>query len=653
LFAFTVSAHAAATAPWVPVGPPGGDARAFAYAASDPSHIYLGTLSGWLYDTHDGGQHWDRLSQIANRDDLVLDNIILPPNHPGTLLIGAWVLGGNGGGLYRSKDGGRKWESIKDLEGQSIRALTESDSDPNIIVAGTLKGVFRSTDGGEKWTRISPANSAEIHEVESIAIDPRNPEIIYAGTWHLPWKTEDGGKTWSNIKEGLIDDSDVFSIILDPQAPSTVYLSACSGIYKSTNGGLQFVKVQGIPSTARRTRVLMQDPVNRNIVYAGTTEGLYKTSDAGHEWVRMTSGDVIINDVYVDPRNPTHVMLATDRNGVLTSSDAATSFHATNDGFSQRQVSAIAVDPTNPQKIYAAVLNDKIYGGVFASSDGGMTWVQRSAGLAGRDVYSLVVDANGNVLAGTQHGIAQLTSAGVWEPMNKVVGYTDKKTTIMVRNAHTHKLEPKTKTSQVASAQPELVDRIITVAIGGNSWYAAGTGGLLRSTNHGATWTRVPVLSQPNFLYVAARGNTVFAASLERLYLSNDDGATWQPALLPRGLTLASTIEVSPENILWVGGPEGLWYSRDGAATWDNPRLPMVRVSNVFYDSAANRVLVTSYSSLMVFSSTDGGKWHWWTAGWPLRLVRPAGQRMVGASLFSGVVVDESQAGSVAGGSAQ
>ena len=114
---------------------------------------------------------------------------------------------------------------------------------------------------GRRWELISPKGSKELHEVESIAIDPTDPKIIYAGTWHLPWKTTDGGEHWNNIKEGVIEDSDVFSIIVDPKEPRRCYASACSGIYKSENGGVDdFMKIQGIPSTARRTRVLMQDP---------------------------------------------------------------------------------------------------------------------------------------------------------------------------------------------------------------------------------------------------------------------------------------------------------------------------------------------------------------------------------------------------------
>ncbi len=63
----------------------------------------------------------------------------------------------------------------------------------------------------------------------------------------------------------------------------------------------------------------MLDPTNRNTVYAGTTEGLYKTLDGGTTWKRMTGPDVIVNDVFVDPKNPQHVFLATDRSGVLES----------------------------------------------------------------------------------------------------------------------------------------------------------------------------------------------------------------------------------------------------------------------------------------------------------------------------------------------
>ena len=340
-------------------------------------------------------------------------------SNPKHILVGAWVLGSPAGGLYVSNDGGVSWESEPDMRGQSIRALEAAPSDPKILVAGTLKGVYRSTDGGEHWQLISPEGSQEIHEVESIAIDPTNPQIIYAGTWHLPWKTTDGGANWTNIKQGVIDDSDVFSIIVDPKDSNVVYASACSGIYKSENAGEKFQKVQGIPSTARRTRVLMQDPQNLNIVFAGTTEGLYRTGDSGETWLRTTGPELIINDVYVDPANTNRVLLATDRGGVLASNDGGYSFVPSNNGFSARQITSYIGDATQPATIYVGVVNDKAWGGVFVSDNGGLSWSQKSAGLNGQDVFSLAQASDGTVLAGTGHGIYRLQGE-LWSRVNNV-----------------------------------------------------------------------------------------------------------------------------------------------------------------------------------------------------------------------------------------
>ncbi len=393
--------------------------RSLAADPHDHSHLFLGTVTGWIYESRNGGGDWKRLAWIGKRDDLALDSIVVDSANPKHILVGAWVLGSHDGGLFISNDGGVSWESQADMRGQSVRALEAAPSDPNTLVAGTLTGVYRSTDGGKHWQLISPEGSQELHEVESIAIDPADPKIIYAGTWHLPWKTTDGGEHWANIKQGVIDDSDVFSIILDPKDPSVVYASACSGIYKSQNGGEKFQKVQGIPSTARRTRVLMQDPQNLNIVFAGTTEGLFRTGDSGATWIRTTGPEIIVNDVYVDPSNTNRVLIATDRGGVLASNDGGYSFLPTNNGFSARQITSYIGDAAQPANIYVGVVNDKAWGGVFFSDNGGLTWSQRSAGLNGQDVFSLGQASDGTVLAGTGHGIYRLQGE-LWNRVNNV-----------------------------------------------------------------------------------------------------------------------------------------------------------------------------------------------------------------------------------------
>src|SRR5262249_13981674 len=258
-----------------------------------------------------------------------------------------------GGALFRSSDNGKTWDAIKPMEGKSIRAFAMAPSDPKTLVVGALDGIFRSHDEGDTWERISPENYAEIKNIESLAIDPKNPDIIYAGTWHLPWKTVDGGKNWSHMKDGIIDDSDVFSIIVDPRNANNIYLSACSGIYKSENAGTLFRKIQGIPFSARRTRVLQQDPSDSNVVSAETTEGLGKPSAAGRTWKRITAPNVIVNDVLVDPRHSQRVLLATDRSGVQASNNAGLTFTGSNAGFAHRQVATIIADNRDSSILYA------------------------------------------------------------------------------------------------------------------------------------------------------------------------------------------------------------------------------------------------------------------------------------------------------------
>ena len=407
----TVSwASGPAVKPWVAFGPDGGDARRIVPDPRDHSHLYLGTANGWIYESHTSGASWVRLAQVGERDDLVLDSIVVDAQNPNHLIVGAWVIDHPDGGIYFSWDGGATWTNQAEMRGQSIRALAASPSDPAILVAGTLRGVYRSADGGQRWTRISPEDNQEIHNVESIAIDPKDPGIIYAGTWHLPWKTVDGGATWGSIKHGIIDDSDVFSIIVDPTTPSTVFASACSGIYKSENAGLLFKKIQGIPTSARRTRRLMQDPSNLDTVFAGTTEGLFRSMDAGRTWIRTTGPETIVNDVEIDSADPKRILIATDRGGVLASTDGGDSFHPSNRGFSARQVTAIKRDAKRPETIFVGVVNDKDWGGVFQSDNGGQNWIQRSDGLDGRDVFSLGQASDGTMIAGTAHGLFRLDS---------------------------------------------------------------------------------------------------------------------------------------------------------------------------------------------------------------------------------------------------
>jgi photosystem II stability/assembly factor-like uncharacterized protein len=635
---------------WFPLGPYGGDARSFAADPGNSKHLYLGTANGWIYESHDGGENWLRLSQIDNRNDLIIDHILTDARAPRRLVVGAWIVDHPDGGLFISEDGGKTWADVPSMRGQSIRSLTRSASDPNLMVAGTLQGVFRSADNGLHWNEISPIGSTEIHEVQSVAIDPRNPEVIYAGTWHLPWKTVDGGLHWENIKRGIIEDSDVFSILVDPAQPQSVYLSACSGIYKSVDAGTLFRKVQGIPSAARRTRKLEQDPEHLDTVYAGTTEGLYRTLDGGHVWNRLTSSDIVINDVYVDPHDAGHVLLATERGGVLRSDDFAASFRPSNTGFSSRQVVAYAADPVHPAIIYAGVVNDKQDGGVFQSIDGGVHWRQDSVGLDGRDVYSLATTPAGTLLAGTTHGIFRLQDE-VWVNTGE---WLRKGTRAAVREDIRLRGQP-------------LIDAIIYSLVPDESYmtYAGTSEGLLRSEDDGIAWSPVTSLHLAEVRFVAVEKKVILAAGLKLMSLSVNGGATWSPVALPADLTQISAVAVDGQKNLWVGGREGVFYSTDNGMSWKLVRnLETPQVDGIFFDRYGNRILLTTSDSTMVFAvQLPDHTVRYWDTGWKLRFARPMGDHLLAGTLYDGVVIqpkmvdssftkDDGSAGSKAAGKA-
>jgi photosystem II stability/assembly factor-like uncharacterized protein len=631
---------ASTAAAWEPVGPAGGDARAFAADPNNPKHLYLGTLDSWIYESHDGGASWTRLAKLGKAENLVLDNIVVDESDPKTILVGAWILSRPEGDIYVSHDGGANWNTVTDMNGQSVRALVQARSNPKVFVAGTLKGVYRSDDSGAHWKQVSPEGSTELHEVESIAIDPADTQTIYAGTWHLPWKTTDGGAHWRNMKQGLIDDSDVFSIIVDPKLPTVVYLSACSGIYKSETGGEVFHKQQGIPNTARRTRVLMQDPVNAPTVFAGTTEGLYQTSNAGASWQRLTGPDVIINDVYVDPSNNKHVLLATDRSGVLRSENGGATFVSANAGFSQRQVEALLVDSKNPNTIYAGVLNDKTYGGVFVSEDGGNSWSQRSIGLDGRDVFTLQQAGNGTVYAGTSHGIFSLGDDG-WDIRGKVMNTKEEESSVIEK-------KKKVKVTKTVAVPAFMLDsRVTGLDVSGPIWFAATTSGIYSSVNQGGSWQGGPLLGHSDFLRVAASGDMVYAAGHQFIAASQDAGKTWQEVPMPSGMKSLRFLVTADNGSVWVAGREGVFYSEDHAQSWKQlSSLPFSNVDGLDFNPQLKRLMVTSANGTLMMAIDPVKKdWKWWDIGWNVHTVHSSAGRLVAASLFDGVVAQPKSSG--------
>ena len=407
---------------WRTTGPPGGDVRGLVVDPTNPDRFYFGTLDGQIYTSADGGKQWQLLYNFG-KPRLFVDHVIVDPRNPKVLYVGAHRHK-EPGGFFKSTDGGQTWRESSQLRNEAVHSLAQAEADPSTLIAGTFNGIFRSDDSGESWKQLPTSTTPGLVHVESLAIDPRTTDTIYAGTWYLPYKSTDGGKNWRSIKNGIIDDSDIFAIDIDPHDPNHIIASACSGIYESKTAGESWRKVQGIPSQSRRTRAILQHPSIPGVVFAGTTEGFWRSDRGGDadSWMVTTSRQLEINSIAVHPSRPEMIYIGTNNYGVMVSMDGGKSFVPTNGGFSGRFANAILADREMPNRVYASTINTATGGGFFfVSNDNGESWRPSMKSMPARLItYAILQDTRDPnlIYLGTNLGVYRSLDRGTsWSPV--------------------------------------------------------------------------------------------------------------------------------------------------------------------------------------------------------------------------------------------
>jgi len=639
---------------WRTTGPQGGDVRALVVDPQNPDRFYFGTLDGQIYTSADGGKHWQLLHNFG-KPRLFVDNIIVDPRNSRVLYVGAHRHN-LPGGFFKSTDGGTTWHESTELKNEALHSLAQSDSNPDTIVAGTFTGIFRSDDAGESWKQLPTQSEAGLIHVESLAIDPRTTNTIYAGTFYLPYKSVDGGKSWRTIKNGIIDDSDIFAIDIDPRDPNHIIASACSGIYESKNAGENWRKVQGIPSQSRRTRAILQHPSVDGIVFAGTTEGFWRSDKGGDpdSWTVTTSRQLEINSIAVHPSRPDTVFIGTNNYGVMVSTDGGKSFTPTNGGFSGRFANAILADRDTPNRVYASTINTATGGGFFfVSNDNGESWRPSMRSMPSRLItYAILQDArDANIIyLGTNLGVYRSIDRGTtWAPVWAIekkkapaqktrTTKTSKATvatapkrrspsnltdTIMqaqeaLKAAGYHLLEPDGKagpdtTTAVKKFQADRhlpvtgkLDSITLSALGvGKSSDPAAAGPsdlILADAVNALVHTVDPKTQEP----------AILAGTNSGLYRSVDPSKGWEKlsygSFDPRTTCIATNAQ-EPETI-FVGTPaSGVLMSRDAGKTWRQlDGVPHDVPVNTIAQDPQRPDYIYAGTKQALFVSRDGGK---------------------------------------------
>jgi photosystem II stability/assembly factor-like uncharacterized protein len=596
---------------WRQVGPAGGTVISLEADPHDVKKLYLGTSDGHVFSSVDEGGHWQLLSRIGVGQDDVVTHILVDSRNPNRLYASTWTLYSGGGGVYRSDDSGHTWNIIG-LAKETVRALAQSPTHPDVFLAGSLTGVYRSLDSGASWERITPEHHDDLRNFDSVAFDPHDDNIIYAGTYHLPWKTSNGGKDWFPIKTGMIDDSDVMTIIVDPNNPDNVHATACSGIYHSVNGAQTWTKYQGIPFVFRRTQLIRQDPRNPQVLYAGTTSGLWKTTNE-KDFKRITPGDWVINAIVIDPTNPDRLILGTEREGVQISENAGATFTSANVGFHHQHILDVAMDKERTERALVVLTFDT--DAFLVTKDGGASWAPLGPGLKRTDLR--------HVYAAPTGWWASLTTGG-WmkydETTNKWV-----KTGLFVPDAQaapaaapatTTKSRAGTKTAAARPAPkkkapvPTLAAFLVNdMAFGTDAWYAATAGGVLVSKDGGKTWksagTDAFVKQPAQSLEVSADGAQVWAVSQKNLLYTADSGATWSAKELTFAAAGNLRLHRLDDTNLYLTSNLGLYASHDAGRNWSRADVRELQFQDVAGNSNAMVVSLQKHGLLVSF---DAGK---------------------------------------------
>lgn len=566
----------------------------------DSNTIYVAALGSlWgpseergLYRSKDGGRTWVRLLRPSKYTGVV--EVAMHPTDPNILYAATfqrerrnWSMIGGGaeGGLWRSTDGGDRWERVGNgfpTTPVGRVGVTFCPSNPDIMYAtavGPDGGTFRSVDGGASWERRNATMQSHWYYGE-LFCDPANPERVYAPMTPL-LRSEDGGKTFADIVENQVH-ADHHTLWINPKDPDHLMVGNDGGIYISRDAGKRWEWRSNLPVMQLYTVAAdMQEPFYH--VYGGTQDNgswggpigtRYEDGIANEDWTFLSGGDGFY--AVADP---------TDANIVYSQSQYGTLLRTNRKSLEQKRIqpwqpqqgefppyrwnwsAPLVISPHDPKTLYFGA------NVVFRSRDRGDTWERISPDLT------------------RQLSRDKLPLQGKVQPANTIDLHSS---TALYGNIHSLSVSP-------------LVNGVV----------AAGTDdGLIQvSRDDGRTWTKsarfpgVPEQMKVAMLtWSPTREGTIFAVFdghqdndfRPHAVRSDDYGATWH-SITSNLPTFGPTKSIAshPRNgeLLFVGTDFGVFFSRDGGGNWLPLRsgLPTNSVQGILVHPRENDLVIGTH----------------------------------------------------------
>jgi len=573
------------------------DAQQIAQVAVDPKnpdrvfvaaagHPYGPSEERGVYRSLDGGKTFEK---VLYRDENVgASDVQIDPSNPEVAYAALWesregpwengVFNGDGGGIFKSIDGGKTWRQLTNgLPPGIVQAnLAIAPSKPSTLFATvrtkTIAKLYRSDDGGETWrgTTDDPRPGLGIGggDLPVVRFDPKNPEIVYSTTV-VCWKSTDGGKTWEGWR-GAPGGDDYQNIWINPNNPEIILLGSDQGAIVTVNGGASWSSWYN-QSTAQFYHVSADNAFPYQL-YSGQQEsgsvGIKSRGDAGEitfrDWQPVAAEEY--GYVVADPLDPNIII-----GGKLTRFDRRTG-QAQNilpvpiqtEDFRTLRTEPVIFSPKDPHLLFFAGNT------LWKSRDRGDHWEKISPDLT-REKYELPacvgkykedatkqarrrgviytvapspLDLN-RIWCGTDDGLIHFTTDGgktwknvtppnisAWQKISLIdAGHFDENTAYAALN-----------TLRIDDARPHI----------------------LKTHDAGKTWSEI-VNGIPGGQIVNAvredpvRKGLLFAAAEKGVYVSFDDGANWESLRLNMPASSVRDVIIKNDDLVAATHGRGFW----------------------------------------------------------------------------------------------
>ena len=252
--------------------------------------MHVATIGSGLWGSPDGGETWGRAKGIWA--DTRVYGLGVNPKNPNIMYAGTDE------GIFRSDDNGKNFSHLDSpMDSMSVWRIAVDPSNPEIVFAGTSpSAVYRSQDGGAKWEKLNvdlAEKCPNVREprVTGLAVDPTDSRNIWVGVEvDGVRRSTDGGDSWSLVVG--INDPDIHGGIVSPGSPKTVFVATPHEIWASTDGenweGLG-VEAQFAPMPYCRDITLKEG--DSSVMFVATGDGanggvgtVQRSGDGGRTW---------------------------------------------------------------------------------------------------------------------------------------------------------------------------------------------------------------------------------------------------------------------------------------------------------------------------------------------------------------------------------